>query len=241
MATVASYAVTAMGHRGCPCQAVWLPALEHEATRRGLLRGPLPVSQLIGGAPESGGTHTTGGAADFYPLTVIADVDAFVELAREMGADATWERPFNWDNAGGVRHVHSVLRDCPHNGPARYQYDSTTQGVDHGRDGLSHGFRGAPDTGPRPLSGRTWREGIEWAKQQEENDDMTPDQAATLVRIERKLDKFRTASAARAKQTRGLLAQLTELETTGATAAQVRRLRADVQALAAADTDDDEA
>lgn len=235
-----AYAVTWRGRLGCPCQAIWLPAFEHEAQRRGLLSGPLPVSQLIGGAPQSGGTHTDGGAADFYPLTVLTDVDAFVELAREMGADATWERPYNWDGDGGVRHVHSVLRNCPHNGPARYQYDSTTQGVDHGRDGLSHNHRGAPDTGPRPLSGRTWRQGIEWAKQQEEIDDMTPEQDARLTRVEKKLDKLRVASAARDKRIRDqILEQLDELEKTGATKAQVSGLRVAVQALAA--DEDDEA
>jgi hypothetical protein len=170
MTDVPSYAIYYRGHPACPCQVVWLPAFEHEAQRRGLLRGPLPISQLIGGAAASGNTHLKGGATDFYPLTVVVDVDGFIWLARQMGADATWERPENWDGAGGVRHAHCVLRDCPHNEPARYQYTSTTQGVDHGRDGLSHGGRGAPDPGPRPLSGRTWRQGIEWAKQQEEDD-----------------------------------------------------------------------
>ena len=163
------YAVMFRGHPACPCQAAWLPVLEAEAQRRGILRGSLPISQLIGGASTSGGTHSKGGASDFYPLTVITDVTAFVALCRELGADATWHRVWNWDGRNGVEHVHTVQRDCPHNTPARYQYDSTTQGVDHGRDGLSHGGRGAPDTGPRPLSGRTWRQGIEWARAQEDD------------------------------------------------------------------------
>jgi hypothetical protein len=149
-----------------------------------------------------------------------------------MGADATFERPPNWDGDGGVHHVHSVLTGCPHNEPARYQIDA----VRAGQNGLAnHG----PDTGPRPLSGRTWRQGIEWAKQQQEMDDMTPAQDARLTRIEAKLDKFRTKSAERDTRTRALLAQLADLEKTGATAAQVRGLRVDVQELVAAVDDED--
>lgn len=165
-----SYIVTFRGHPACPCQAKWLPVFEAAAQQRGILSGPLPLSQLIGGAPQSGGTHTDGGADDTYPLDGI-DVAAYVALSREMGADATWERPYNWDGAGGVRHVHRVLTGCPHNAPARYQIDAVRAGL----NGLAnHG----PDTGPRPLSGRTWREGIAWAHQQEANmplnaDDLT--------------------------------------------------------------------
>jgi hypothetical protein len=166
MTTLPAYAVTVYGHPGCPCQAAWLPVFEVEARRRGLLVGPLPVSQLIGGDPRSGGTHVDGGAADFFPLTAITDIGAFVALAREMGADATFERLFNWDGHDGVHHVHSVLTGCPHNAPARYQIDAVRAGF----NGLGAGGRGAPDTGPRPLSDRTWRQGIEWAKQQEEDD-----------------------------------------------------------------------
>lgn len=158
-----SYAVDFRGHPACPCQAKWLPAFEHEAQRRGILTGPLPLSQIIGDAKQSGNTHSGGGADDTCPLTTITDVYAYVWLSRQMGADATWERPYNWDGKGGVAHVHRVLTGCPHNGPARYQIDDVRAGL----NGLAnHG----PDTGPRPLSGRTWREGIKWAKQQEEND-----------------------------------------------------------------------
>lgn len=161
-----AYAENFRGHPACPCQVTWLPAFEHEAQRRGILDGSLPLSQLIGGAVTSGGTHATGGADDTYPLDRIKDVTAYVWLSRQMGADATFERPYNWDSRGGVRHVHRVLRGCPHNGPARYQIDA----VDAGYNGLGSGGRGANDDGPRPLSGRTWREGIAWAKQQEEDD-----------------------------------------------------------------------
>ncbi|MGZ6778161.1 MAG: hypothetical protein ACXVGO_04100, partial [Mycobacterium sp.] len=167
------YAVDFRGHLACPCQVEWLPVFELEAQRRGILSGPLPLSQLIGGAAASGGTHATGGADDTYPLTGI-DVPAYVALSREMGADATWERPYNWDGHNGVAHVHRVLTGCPHNGPARYQIAD----VIAGRNGLAnHG----PDTGPRPLSGRTWQEGIAWAQQQE--DIMQPQDFDTIRQI----------------------------------------------------------
>lgn len=164
-----AYAVEFRGYPACPCLAKWLPVYEAELQRRGLLTGPLRIYQLIGGYVGSGGTHASGGAFDLLDLP--GDEDVWV--ARQMGADATWSRLYNWDGAGGMAHIHGVLRGCPHNEPARYQITSTTFGVDHNRDGLSHGGRGAPDTGPRPLSGRTWRQGIEWARAQE--DEMRPE------------------------------------------------------------------
>lgn len=157
------YAVPIRGLWGCPCQAEWLPAFEAEAQRRGILTGPLPLSQLIGGAAASAGTHSTGGAADIYPLGRIrVDGDTgLVWLARQMGADATWHRPHNWDSRGGVEHVHSVLTDCPHNDAARYQIDAVRADM----NGLADHFK---DDGPRPLSGRTWEEGLTWAREQED-------------------------------------------------------------------------
>lgn len=166
--TLPSYAVFFRGHPCCPCQAKWLPALEVEAQRRGLIKGQLPISQLIGGDPASGGTHVDGGEADFYPLGSIKKVDGkggFVWLCRQMGADATWHRPFNWDGRDGVEHVHSGLTGCPHNvHAAGYQLVAVRDGF----NGLGAGGRSARDNGPRPLSGRTWRQGIKWAKEQED-------------------------------------------------------------------------
>lgn len=157
------YAVTYSGHPCCPCQAEWLPVLQTEAQRRGLIKGQLPISQLIGGAAESANTHLLGGASDFYPLGAISDVTAFVRLCRDMGADATWHRPIDWDGAGGVEHVHSVATGCPHCATtAAYQ----TTAVRGGFNGLGHAGQGAPDDGPKPLSGRTWKQGIEWAEEQ---------------------------------------------------------------------------
>jgi len=162
------------GRPACECQAEWLPVFEQLAQARGILTGPLPLSQLIGGAVQSGGTHATGGADDTFPLTSIHNVAAYVRLSRDMGADATWLRPFNWNGKGGVAHVHRVLRDCPHNGPARYQITA----VDANGNGLGDGGMGGRDDGPRPLSGRTWRQGIEWAKQQMEDDVAWSDELA---------------------------------------------------------------
>lgn len=215
-----SYAVMLDGKPGCPCLVAWYSAFKRELGRRGWIVGSFHIYQLIGGAPESGGTHVEGGAGDDNQVS-----DNAIWLARQMGADASWHRPFNWDGRGGIAHAHRVLRGCPHNGPARYQYDSTTQGVDHGRDGLSHGGRGAPDTGPRPLSGRTWQQGIEWARQQEETDDMTPDQDARLKRIEKMLTN-------QAKLTKKRLQAIADQLADDATQGQIKNVRRDLAALA---------
>lgn len=149
---------TFRGFKACSCLIAWLPVYEKELLRRGIIRKNLDIYQLIGGAAASGGTHATGGAFDIGQTSVEA-----IKVARLMGADATWFRPKNWDNRGGMAHTHGVLRGCPHNLPARYQITSAKYGVDHGKNGLANGGR---DTGPRPLSYRTWSQGITWAKKQ---------------------------------------------------------------------------
>lgn len=156
-----SYAVDFRGHPACPCQVIWIPAYEHELQRRGLL-GPgefLQIYQLIGDYSGSGNTHLLGGVGDYLDLP--GDNDEAVWVARQMGADPTWHRFFNWDGKGGIEHDHSVLRGCPH--LAQSALDQVWA-VDHNGDGL---IGDAPDPGPRPLSGRTWEQGIEWAKEQE--------------------------------------------------------------------------
>jgi hypothetical protein len=160
-----SYAVTFRGLPACPCLATWLPVYEAELQRRGLLTGPIKLYQLIGGAAASGGTHVDGGAFD----TAFVG-DEGVAVARQMGADATWHRRLGWDGHGGMEHVHGVLTGCPHNGPARYQIDA----VKAGYNGLGFGGHAARDDGPRPLSGRTWQEGLTWARKQQEDDMPTP-------------------------------------------------------------------
>lgn len=153
-----SYVVDFRGLPACPCLATWLPFYEAELQRRGTLTGPLRIYQLIGGAKASGGTHADGGAFDISDLA--GDTDVWV--ARQMGADACWARTAN---QGFTPHLHGVLTGCPHNGPARYQIDD----VRAGWNGLAGQTTRAPDDGPRPLSGRTWQEGIKWAEQQEED------------------------------------------------------------------------
>lgn len=150
-----SYAVTFRGLPACPCLASWIPGYEAELQRRGLLSGSIRLYQLIGGAPASGGTHTQGGAFDTQWIG-----EAAIWVARQMGADATWHRPNNWDGAGGMEHVHGVLTGCPHNGPAHYQIDAVRAGY----NGLGYLGHAATDTGPRPLSGRTWQQGLAWAR-----------------------------------------------------------------------------
>lgn len=153
-----TYIVDFRGFPACTCLAQWLPVYEAELQRRGTLTGPLRIYQLIGGAQASGGTHATGGAFDITDL--IGDEDVWV--ARQMGADATWART---PAQGFVAHLHGVLTGCPHNGPARYQIDD----VRAGWNGLAGENTRARDDGPRPLSNRTWREGIAWAQAQEDD------------------------------------------------------------------------
>jgi len=143
------------GKKCCSCLAKWLPAYEAVLLRRGLIRVSLDVYQLTGKAKASAGTHAGGGAFDLGQFS-----DAQMAVARQMGADATWHRR----KAQGfdVDHAHGVLRGCPHNGPARYQITA----VDLGYNGLGTAGRGGRDDGPRPLSKRTWSQGIEWAKTQ---------------------------------------------------------------------------
>jgi hypothetical protein len=182
------------GLPACTCQAAWIPFYERELQRRGIIDGPLSIAQLIGGFSGSGGTHTTGGACDFWLTGSRADQAVWV--ARQMGADPTWHRLRGWDNGGGSEHIHAVLRGCPHLSlSARSQVIS----VDANGDGLSG--TSTPDPGPRPLSGRTWQQGIEWQRQEE--DDMAD--PAT----QQKLDDILTAAREAVQQ----IGQLRSAET----------------------------
>jgi hypothetical protein len=154
------------GRVACDCLIAWLPKYERELQRRGIIGGPLPIAQLVGDAPASAGTHY-GGAFDLRMTTTAA-----VWIARAMGADATWVR--DWP---GNLHIHGVLTACPHNGNARYQIDAVRAGF----NGLGTNGRGGPDDGPRPLSGRTWRQGLDWQHRQEDWFDMATRQDLTEV------------------------------------------------------------
>jgi hypothetical protein len=152
--------VTFRGLPACTCQATWIPVYEHELQRRGIIDGPLEIAQLIGGFIGSGGTHTGGGVSDFWLTGQTANEAVWV--ARQMGADPTWHRLPGWDNGGGSEHIHSVLRGCPH-----LSLSAQAQVISVDADGDGLGGTDTPDPGPRPLSGRTWPQGITWAEEEE--------------------------------------------------------------------------
>lgn len=147
--------ITFRGFPACECLAEWLPWVEKLQLHRRIIQYNIDIYQLIGGASASAGTHSKGGAFDVAQATWGA-----LEVYRQAGADASWRR--TTQQGFSVTHAHGVLRGCPHNTPARYQIDA----VDAGYNGLGAGGRGGRDDGPRPLSKRTWQQGIEWIKQQ---------------------------------------------------------------------------
>lgn len=156
---------TYRGLPACTCLAAWLPAFEAAIGRS------LRWFQLIGDAPASANFHKGGGSGDCEPLS-----EDELRTARNMGG-AAWNRW--WTNN---YHCHIRLNGCPHNTIAQPQVTD----LNAGRDGTGplYDNRGEPDNGPRkgvhwPL--RTWREGIEWANQQEE-DEMTPEQEERLTK-----------------------------------------------------------
>ena len=195
--------------------------------RRGILSSALPIMQLIGFADASNGVHSKGGAADLQHTT-----DEAVAVARQMGADAAWHRPFNFDGQGAPEHDHMVLRGCPHNAPARYQIPA----VDKGFNGLGDGGMAARDDGPRPLSRRTWRQGITWARKQGDWLDMaTEKEIRQLLKEEVRAPLRETMKRIAANQRARVksqhaelskgLAQLSGMVTDDASKAQVDRLR----------------
>jgi hypothetical protein len=153
---------TVYGLPACSDLAEWTPEYRKELARHGIVAR---FTQLNGNYGPSAGTHA-GCAFDMIitdpgKRTLDAAYDLAVKIARQMGADATWERPKNWDRRGGIRHIHGLLNGGGHlSGAAKQQQAS----VRAGRNGLANN---GPDTGPRPLSGRTWRQGIAWAKKQQ--------------------------------------------------------------------------
>lgn len=170
------------GLPACTCQVAWIPVYERELQRRGIIAGPIPIAQLIGGFSGSGGTHVSGGACDFWLTGDTAD--AAVWVARQMGADPSWHRLKGWDPTpgagGGSEHIHCVLRGCPH---LSLSAQAQIIAVEANGDGI--GGTTTPDPGPRPLSFRTWREGIEWQHTQEDWLDMaTQDEVRKIVREE---------------------------------------------------------
>lgn len=152
------------GLPACTCLAAWCPAFEAAIGRR------VDWWQLVGDAPASANFHRGGGSGDCPPLS-----EAELRIARNMGG-AAWNRWWRDSDGDPNYHAHIRLNGCPHNTIAQPQVAD----LNEGRDGTGPLWdnAGVPDNGPRdgvrwPL--RTWREGIEWAEQQE--DDMpTPEE-----------------------------------------------------------------
>lgn len=160
------YAVEFRGFPACPCQVIWIPKFEAHCNRAiPGFRGTLGIAQLIGTFSGSGSTHGDpaaqkgGGVSDFWVTGKMADL--VVAEARKAGADPTWHRRAGWDGPGSDEHVHSGLRGDIHRTDSAVAQEWA---VDHNGDGL---VGDAPDPGPRPLSGRTWQEGIKWMEEQE--------------------------------------------------------------------------
>lgn len=148
-----SYLVYFRGKPACPCLARWIPFYERELRARGLLPkgGTLTIFQLIGLAAASANTHKFGGALDDAHYD-----DLSIWVARQMGADASWARV-----TMSPKHGHKVLRGCPHLHPEAL---AQIADVDRNDNGLVGSL---PDDGPRPLSYRTWEQGIVWHQEQQ--------------------------------------------------------------------------
>lgn len=150
---------TFRGFTCCTCLAQWLPVYERLLLQRGLIKMNIDVWQLTGNATASAGTHSKGGVFDLLYQTL----EAHAMVAREMGARATWVRPYPQFSR---KHLHGVLTGCPHNSPAAYQISAVRAGY----NGLGSDGRAGPDPHPDPSADRTWVQGIEWALAQLEDD-----------------------------------------------------------------------
>lgn len=83
---------------GHPCDnatAAFLLEMEAE------LGFELTVYQIIGGAPQSAGTHLDGRMFDLAPVRALEKL----KVADDMGGWG-WHRPFDWDGHGGIEHLH---------------------------------------------------------------------------------------------------------------------------------------
>lgn len=186
------YVVWFRGRPACPCMVEWIPAYESVLIARGAIRECVDIAQLIGDAPASAGVHSKGGAIDIWQHEPV-----FQEVAREMGG-AAWNRVWP-DN----EHTHIGLKDCPHNGPVAYQIAALADGY----DGTGYLGRGAPDYGPGPRDLRTWREGIQWARQQEDDMPYTEKQLTAIMRgaVAAELDPLKAALKRRDDRLRALI------------------------------------
>jgi hypothetical protein len=224
---------TFRGHVSCTCLQAWLPVLEQLALARGFIQSNLDILQLTGSHSASAETHKRGGSFD------LAQYDPrIVALAREMGAPATWLRPFYHPSGRKNFHTHGVLTGCPHNAPARYQVTAQRNGF----DGLAHRNGRAPDPHPSPSSFRSWREGLEWAGAElerlgsggptffapsiEEDDMFTNDDREDLDYIQKQVRFVAEQVTYVQKQARALATAIAELSSTveGAAGTKARDL-----------------
>ncbi len=222
LATAATPGFTSFGrHVTCTCLAQWLPVFEQLALEYGLIREKIDILQLTGGHRASAGTHERGGVFDLaqYDTRIVA-------LAREMGAPATWLRPFYHPDGRKNFHTHGVLSGCRHNGPARYQITAQRNGF----DGLAHRNGRAPDPHPSPSTFRTWSEGLKWAQGElarlsggsptfltpsiEEDDMFTNDDRADLEYVQKQIRYVAEQVAYVQKQAKVLGTAIAELSST---------------------------
>jgi hypothetical protein len=222
LATAATPGFTTFrGHVACTCLAQWLPALERLALAHGFIASTIDIWQLTGANVNSAETHKRGGVFDLgqYDTRIVA-------LSREMGAPATWLRPFYHPNGRKNFHTHGVLTGCRHNGPARYQIAAQRNGF----DGLAHSGGRRRDPHPSPSAFRTWSEGLQWAEAElhrldsglpsffapstEENDMFTNDDREDIEYIQKQVRFVAEQVAYVQKQARVLGSAIAELSTT---------------------------
>lgn len=171
--------MTTLTYRGlpcCSCQAEWFPAFEEELREQGIITGVLTLAQLIGDAEDSAKVHTGGGCADWWETDI-----RISQVARSMGAPATWPRTGARDSFDDNRHTHSGLRGCPHMAPGAL---AQIREVDRGGDGLLGDVPDHPDL-RNFVNRRSWKQGIQWHREQQ-------------VR-RRRIAKLKAARARRAK------------------------------------------
>ena len=132
---------------------LWAAAVAHD-----LPGTPLRITQALGQARASAGTHSDGWCVDLsvWGMTV-AQINALVAHARNHGAPATWYRP----HVGDFPHIHLVVNAGRHTASS-YQ----TAAVAKRRDGLGRAGLTGPDPHPAPTRWLTASQAITIMKEQ---------------------------------------------------------------------------
>lgn len=171
--------MTTQFFRGFPadsCLITWLPHFEDELREQGIILQPLQIMQLIGLAPASADVHSTGGAAD------LRETDPRVsKVARQMGA-VSWPRVTG--SFANNRHTHLCLIGCTHLHPDGLQQIKEAYA---GGDGLLGDLPDDIDLHSYLWPKRTWRQGIEWHKEQQ----LTRKRIAKLEAARKRRDRYR--------------------------------------------------